>query len=194
MASVANAEHYSNFTDVKPDSWYYEDVDNAVRLGIINGKSETTFAPNDNLTYAEAIKLASCMYQLYKDGSVYLVSQGNPWYQTYVDYCIDNGIIDKYYDYDEKATRSGYAVIFANALPDEALAKINSVADGSIPDVPETRAYAPEVYKLYRAGIIQGSDAEHNFKPLDNIKRSEVAAILSRMMDKTKRVRFSMGA
>ena len=105
-----------------------------------------------------------------------------------------NGIIDKEYNYDEYATRAGYMVIFANALPDEALEKINNVPDNSIPDVPKTRAYAPEVYKLYRAGIIQGSDAEHNFKPLDNIKRSEVAAILSRMMDKTKRVKFSMDA
>lgn len=66
--AVVNAEHYSKFTDVTQDSWYYEDVDNAVRLGIINGKTETTFAPDDNLTYAEAIKLAACMYQLYKDG------------------------------------------------------------------------------------------------------------------------------
>ena len=93
MSSVVFAEHYSNFTDVKPDSWYYEDVDNAVRLGIINGKTATTFAPDDNLTYAEAIKLAACMYQLYKDGSVYLVSGGNPWYQTYVDYAKEHGII-----------------------------------------------------------------------------------------------------
>ena len=82
FAAFVNAEHYSSFTDVKPDSWYYEDVDNAVRLGIINGKTKTTFAPDDNLTYAEAIKLAACMYQLYKDGSVYLLAGGTPWYQV----------------------------------------------------------------------------------------------------------------
>ena len=189
---VTLAEHYSSFTDVATDSWYYEDVDNAVRLGIINGKTATTFAPDDNLTYAEAIKLAACMHQLYTEGAVTL-KNGNPWYQSYVDYCADNGIIDKYYDYNEKATRSGYMVIFAHALPDKALPKINDVPDNSIPDVPMTRAYAPEVYKLYRAGILQGSDAEHSCKPLDNIKRSEVAAILSRMMDETKRVKFTLG-
>ena len=55
LLSVVFADHYSKFTDVKSDSWYYEDVDNAVRLGIINGKTDTTFAPDDNLTYAEAI-------------------------------------------------------------------------------------------------------------------------------------------
>lgn len=198
FASVVNAEHYSNFTDVKPDSWYYEDVDNAVRLGIINGKTETTFAPDDNLTYAEAIKLAACMYQLYKDGSVYLVPGGNPWYQIYVDYAKDHGIITENFFYkvsniNEKATRAGYMEIFANALPDEALIGINNVPDGSIPDVPMVHESSIGIYKLYRAGILTGVDALHNCKPEDNIKRCEVAAIITRMMDETKRVKFSMG-
>ena len=198
FASVVNAEHYSKFTDVKPDSWYYEDVDNAVRLGIINGKTETTFAPDDNLTYAEAIKLAACMYQLYKDGSVYLVPGGNPWYQIYVDYAKDHGIITENFFYkvsniNEKATRAGYMEIFANALPDEALKAINQVPDGSIPDVPMIHESSISIYKLYRAGILTGVDAKHNCKPEDNIKRCEVAAIITRMMDETKRVKFSMG-
>ena len=197
LTSVAFAEHYSNFTDVKPDSWYYEDVDNAVRLGIINGKTETTFAPDDNLTYAEAIKLAACMYQLYKDGSVYLVPGGNPWYQIYVDYAKDHGIITENFFYkvsniNEKATRAGYMEIFANALPDEALKGINNVPDGSIPDVPMVHESSISIYKLYRAGILTGVDAKHNCKPEDNIKRCEVAAIITRMMDETKRVKFSM--
>ena len=198
FASVVNAEHYSKFTDVKPDSWYYEDVDNAVRLGIINGKTEATFAPDDNLTYAEAIKLAACMYQLYKDGSVYLVPGGNPWYQIYVDYAKDHGIITENFFYkvsniNEKATRAGYMEIFANALPDEALIGINNVPDGSIPDVPKAFESSISIYKLYRAGILTGVDAKHNCKPEDNIKRCEVAAIITRMMDETKRVKFSMG-
>ena len=179
------------FSDVKDSEWYYGDVTYAVQIGLINGKSETTYAPDDNLTYAEAIKLAACMHQLYNTGKVSL-KNGDPWYQTYVDYCMEKGIIDKEYSYDEKATRAGYMAIFANALPDEALVAINDVPDNSIPDVPTMRAYSKSVYKLYRAGILQGVDVAHNCKPLDNIKRSEVAAILSRMMDKSKRVTFSM--
>ena len=198
FASIVHAERYSKFTDVTQDSWYYEDVDNAVRLGIINGKTETTFAPDDNLTYAEAIKLAACMYQLYKDGSVYLVSGGNPWYETYVNYAKDHGIItDNFFkkinNINEKATRAGYMEIFASALPDEALECINNVPDGSIPDVPMVHESAIGIYKLYRAGILTGVDANHNCKPEDNIKRCEVAAIITRMMDETKRLTFSMG-
>ena len=191
FAFTANAAEFK-FTDVPESAWYYADVKSAVEMGLINGKSTTEYKPDDNLTYAEAIKLAACMHQLYMDGMITL-KNGDPWYQTYVDYCFDKNIINTEYDYNAKATRSGYMVIFAHALPDEALKKTNSVPDDSIPDVPSTRAYAPEVYKLYRAGILQGSDAAHSCKPFDNIKRSEVAAILSRMMDESKRVKFSIG-
>lgn len=83
--------------------------------------------------------------------------------------------------------------IFANALPDEGLAAINNVPDDSIPDVPSSKAYATAVYKLYRAGILTGVDEAHNCNPLTNIKRSEVATILTRMMNEDKRVKFNMG-
>lgn len=184
---------YTGFTDVKNEAWYYNDVMNAVRLGIINGKSDTEFAPDDNLTYAEAIKLAACMHQLYKDGSVYLVSTTNPWYDTYVQYCEKNGVISKQYNYSAFATRAGYMEIFANALPDEALPEINEVPDGSIPDVPKDAGYAPAIYKLYRAGILQGVDEAHNCTPLYTIRRCEVAAIITRMTNKNERITFSMG-
>ena len=180
------------FTDVKSADWFYTNVADAYELGLINGKGEGTYAPDDNLTYAEAIKLAACMHQLYTTGKVTLTN-GSPWYQSYVDYCFENGIIDREYNYDDKATRAGYMTIFAKALPDDALKAVNNVPDGSIPDVPMGRNYSAPIYKLYRAGILQGSDAAHNCKPMDSIKRSEVAAILSRMMYEGKRVSFSMG-
>lgn len=182
----------TKFVDVKPTAWYYDDVQFAVESGLVNGKTATTYAPNDNLTYAEAIKLAACMNQLYVDGSVTLRA-GNPWYQSYVDYCEDNGIISQKYNYNANATRAGYMEIFANALPDEGLKAINNVPNDAIPDVPSSRSYAESVYKLYRAGILTGVDEEHNCDPYSNIKRSEVAAILTRMMNEDKRISFSMG-
>lgn len=191
VGAVAYADEV-NFTDVNPGSWYYNDVMNAVELGIINGKTTTKFAPDDNLTYAEAIKIAACMYQVYKEGEVLLVSDGKPWYQTYVDYAKEHGIISKDYNYNEKATRAGYMEIFANALPDEALEEINYVPHGSIPDVPVYEEYCDEIYKLYRAGILQGVDSSRRCEPSANIKRCEVAAIITRMMDKSKRLKFDM--
>ncbi|MBE6651093.1 MAG: hypothetical protein E7613_07250 [Ruminococcaceae bacterium] len=180
----------SPFTDVMESDWYYKDVEAAYSLGLINGKgSADTYKPNDNMTYAEAIKLAACMHQSYTEGKVTLTN-GDPWYQSYVDYCKEKGIISKEYNYNQLVTRLGYMEIFAKALPDEALTDMNTVPKNSIPDLPSDTAGADSVYKMYRVGIVAGVDAKHNCNPSSNIKRSEVAAILSRMMDKTKRVSF----
>lgn len=184
-------EMINPFEDVKKDAWYHDEIVEAVYTGIINGKSETIFAPDDLLTYAEAVKLAACMSQVYLNGNVTL-TLGTPWYQPYADYCRINNITTKDYDYNANATRAGYIEIFANALPDSAFEDINNIPDGSISDVKDNAPYTIYVYKMYRAGILTGVDALHNCKPEDNIKRSEVAAIISRMMNDDKRIKFDM--
>ena len=184
------------FNDVLTSDWFYDDVYAAVNMGLINGKYVTPplYVPNGYLTIAEAIKLAACMRQYYETGSVTLVN-GSPWYQSYVDYCGDYGIIG-YHEYDGKynnyATRAEYAVIFANALPPSEFAAINNILNGDIPDVTLMDSYGEAVYKLYNAGILQGNDSAGTFAPNTNIKRSEVAAILTRMMDSSARKTFSL--
>ena len=191
VVTTANAQSRNPFTDVPVSAWYHDEVVEAVGTGIINGKSATEFRPDDFLTYAEAIKLAACMSQVYLNGKVTLTS-GTPWYQPYADYCRINNIITKNYDYNANASRAGYIEIFANALPDSAFEDVNKIPDGSILDVKNNAPYAIYVYKMYRAGILTGVDALHNCKPDDNIKRSEVATIISRMMNEEKRVEFEM--
>lgn len=45
------------FSDVKPGAWYYDYVQIASSLDIINGKSATKFAPNDKITREEMTKV-----------------------------------------------------------------------------------------------------------------------------------------
>ena len=182
------------FTDVPESQWYYNDVKTAYENGLVDGTSPTTFSPNDNLLYSQAIKLAACMHEKYTTGSVTLGNGVPTWYQSYVDYAKENNIISKDFAWNTAATRAGYMEIFVNALPEEALASINSVPDGSIPDVSMTHPNAADIYKLYRAGILQGVDAAFNCNPGANIRRSEVAAVLTRMMDSTARIKFSIGS
>ena len=189
MTAMVKANAVNPFVDVSPDAWYHDEIVEAVGTGIINGKSETEFKPDDLLTYAEAVKLAACMSQVYLHGKVTLTA-GEPWYQPYADYCKINNITTKDYDYNAAATRAGYMEIFANALPDSAFADINNIPDGSILDVKDNAPYAIYVYKMYRAGIVTGVDEKHNCNPDANIKRCEVATIISRMMNDDKRVEF----
>ena len=61
-----------------------------------------------------------------------------------------------------------------------------------MPDGPSSCASALEIYTFYRAGILTGSDKNGTFYPTNDIKRSEVAAILSRIYDKTARKTVSL--
>lgn len=192
--TVCGHPEYKNpFVDVKDSAWYYNDVAEAVFRGLINGKSATEFAPEDKLTYAEAIKLAACMHQRYTEGQVTL-QVGSPWYEPYVAYSREHGIITEDYTYTDYVTRAGYMEIFARALPDEAYYVINNIPDGSIADVSADTLYADAVYRLYRAGIVTGVDGEHNCNPSAGIMRCEVATIVNRMMNTSVRIRFDMGS
>ena len=55
----APTEENTGFTDVPSDTWYSEAVAWAHELGIVNGKTETQFAPNDNITRAEFVTILS---------------------------------------------------------------------------------------------------------------------------------------
>ena len=109
------------FTDVTQDAWYAENVRTAYEYGLINGKSETTFAPDSPLTVAEAVKLAATLHSIYNTGSAEFASS-SPWYQTYVDYALQNGILSAARsDYTSPATRAVFASGLAAALPGQAL-------------------------------------------------------------------------
>ena len=182
------------FVDVPSNAWYYPDVENAYNMALINGRDGTHFAPDANLTYGEAVKLAACMNQKAVLGYVVEMSGGNPWYQPYLDYCREHGIIQKDYSWNQNATRAGYVEIFAHALPDASLQPINDIPDGTIPDVSTSHPQAAEIYRFYRAGILTGSDKSGTFNPDNSIKRCEVAAILTRMMDENARKAVYLGA
>ena len=74
-------------------------------------------------------------------------------------------------------------LLFERGLTLKEFAQITNVDDNVIPDVKMGDAYSGEIYTFYRAGILAGNDAKGTFKPDSNISRSEVAAIVTRMLD-----------
>ena len=179
------------FTDVPSDSWYYSSVKAAWENGLIDGVTANEFKPNATLTVAQTIKLAAALHQLDRTGEVSLKNGGTNWYDSYVNYAVTNGIIEKDYANYTKAqmnapvTRGEFVHIFHGA--EEAYKAINTVADNAIPDVKATDKFAPEIYEFYRAGILTGSDAKGTFHSASTIKRSEAAAILFRMFEASAR-------
>ena len=179
------------FLDVPSDSWYYSSVKAAWENGLIDGVTANEFKPNATLTVAQTIKLAAALHQLDRTGEVSLKNGGANWYDSYVNYAVTNGIIEKdYANYTQAqmnapVTRGEFVHIFHGA--EEAFKAINTVADNAIPDVKTTDKFAAEIYEFYRAGILTGSDAKGTFHSASTIKRSEAAAILLRMFEASAR-------
>lgn len=177
-----NTYQSGHFSDVPTSKWYTPYVQACYEYDLVNGITTTTFAPDKTMTIAEAVKLAVSLHNIYYTGDDGNIENGEPWYTPYTTAALQIGIISEDYpNYDAEVTRSEFAVILAAALPAEALAVRNSVADNAIPDVPLGYTYSDAVYELYRAGVLIGSDALGTFFPNDTIKRGEASAIIVRM-------------
>jgi uncharacterized repeat protein (TIGR02543 family) len=181
---------YSGFFDVDEGKWYGAEnegvIRDAVRLGIMEGYGDNLFGPEDELKISEAIKMACVVYSTYM-GDGYDFIQGNPWYDVYVDYAIEMGLIglDAFEDYEAICTRTQAAYIFASALPKSELPDISALIP---PDVASGDLYAEEIHMLYRAGIFVGNDEIGTFGGDGAFNRAQAAAIITRLAMPEKRL------
>ena len=179
------------FTDVDNAAWYAEAVDAAYNTGIINGKTENTFEPDATMTCSEAAKIAASIHAL-KNGNNVSKPESDAWYVPFVDYCYNYEIFEAHiaFDWNAPITRAQMAYMFSRA--DASCDYINDVPFIDIPDVEETTTFAYEILDLYDKGIAVG-DKSMSFHPDDNIKRSEAAAIISRILFYDMRIELAKG-
>lgn len=168
------------FSDLEATHWATPVIQLCYEYGFMYGDNAGRFQPNGHLTVAEAIVMADRIHQIYTEGQSTLTN-GDPWYQTYVDYALEEGIFTQgdFADYNAKITRAQMAYLFCNALPASVLPAINQVE--TLPDVAAGDPYAQEILTLYKAGVLTGNDLYGAFYPQNNIIRAEAAAILARI-------------
>lgn len=179
-----------SFTDVPAGAWYAQDVADAQQLGIIQGKGNNLFDPNGTLTAAQAITLAAKTRAYYNHETI-PVAEGGSWYSGAVAYAKAQGILtgNEFRSYDANATRSEMAYLFARALPDREYEPLNNITE--LPDVSAGTEYRTEIFKLYNAGIVTGSDQYGTYNAGSSITRAEAAAIINRVAVKSKRKAFT---
>ena len=187
-----DAEFVGNmpFVDVPVSAWYADAVRDAWANGLIDGVDAAHFDPDGSLTVAQAIKLAAALHQRIENGTVTL-KNGSPWYRSYLEYAVEHGVIEEsYLGYSAAALnapiqRAEFAHILYGAA--KSYAVINEIGANALPDVKTGDRYADEIYALYRAGVLNGSDRSGTFYPTSLIRRSEAAAILIRAFDEEAR-------
>lgn len=80
-AGFAKTQDYPDgkFTDVASGKWYAAEVKSSYELGLMNGQSDTLFAPEGNVTVAEGITMASRVHSIY-NGKTIAEKNGGKWY------------------------------------------------------------------------------------------------------------------
>ena len=172
------------FADVAPTDWSYPSIRTCYEYGLMIGQGENLFAPTGNLKVSEALTMADRVYAIYHTGGELKLEAASPWYRPYVDYAIQNGIIQagdfSSSDYNRAVTRAEMAYIISGALPGVEFAEVKTVSE--IPDIADALGkYRDSIWLLYRAGVLLGNDVYGTFLPNSNITRQEAAAIIARV-------------
>lgn len=179
----------NNFKDVSADTWYAESLSRAYGIGIVSGTTADTYSPDGTLTLAQVTTMAARMRSIYdQDGETFSVKDGEAWYQPYVRYAINKGILEtgKFSNYDVAASRAMMAYMFARALPDEMYTNGNLKPDFG--DVSRTgNPYYSYIMKLYNAGIVAGT-GNGNYSPDANVTRAQAAVFAARLATPSSRV------
>lgn len=182
---------------VMPDlsgGWYFDDALSAISAGIINGRKDAkgavTFSAGGSVSYAEAVKIASCVHELLTTGFSTLENYGGgQWYESYLRYAEAYGLVafDTPASWQAPITRADFALLFNAVLSYGDTSAKHAFAAGSIPDVPAGAAYEAAAYNMFSVGILNGRDGGL-FAPDAEIMRSEVCAIVIRVLNPAKRV------
>ncbi|MBQ3124004.1 MAG: S-layer homology domain-containing protein [Clostridia bacterium] len=176
------------FSDVKADAWYADAVKFAVENKLMNGVSDTEFAPNATLTRA---MLVTILYR--NDGEPAVdtevafddVATGS-YYEKAVAWAKANGIVDGYTDNvfapDANITREQIATIMHRYATYKGYDVNKSAEISERDDYSEISDYAVSAMQyMVGSGLINGK-TDKTLEPQDKATRAEIATILQRFI------------
>lgn len=202
---VRSRTYAGEFSDLTPDSPFYDNVAALYAYGLSNGKEDGTFGPGDTVTLGQAVIFAGRIRGLYQTGNAGAAlahrRENAPAALAYLRYLQAEGVLEADFtggdsELYQPASRAQVAHILSGLLPEEALPSVHdelvTLAYSSrrfLKDVNEYTPYYQDILALYRKGVSTGSDAAGSFLPGQPITRGALAAMLTRVVDPALRVR-----
>jgi len=151
------------FKDVKVSSWFGKYVIDLYNDGIINGTSATTYAPNDTLTWAAALKLL-----LVSNGDLKAAdATGADWSKNAIAKAAELGLVAADLDGAKAISRLEFCQVAA---------KLNKLAESKT-ESKFTDCTDGYVMALVDAKIINGM-TETTFEPAASLTRAQIAKII----------------
>lgn len=169
------------FTDLNDVEWAKESILKLYTDGIVKGKADGYFAPNDPITREEFTAMLVRCFKL--DGSSEVSFSdipGGAWYEEYVSAAAANGIIsgisENQFGVGMNLTREDCAVMCSRIID-----KLGVLADADkqkFSDDEDIAEYAGQaVYKLKGLGILSGT-GDNKFEPKGICTRAMTAKII----------------
>ncbi len=174
------------FKDVDAKGWYKEYVDYAVTYGLMNGTSDTTFAPTKTITRAEFVQVLANMSGVKTTNNnvktKFTDVKEGAWYAAAVKWASDNGIVNgtsaTTFAPTDVITREQMCVMLVGYANYQKITLKKAVNKVTFPDDAKISTWAKnEVYACQMAGIVSGKDT--GFAPKDTATRAEVSVIVS---------------
>ena len=151
------------FKDVKVSSWFGQYVIDLYNDGIINGTSATTYAPNDTLTWAAALKLL-----LVSNGNLKAAdATGADWSKNAIAKAAERGLVAADLDGAKAISRLEFCQVAA---------KLNKLAESKT-ESKFTDCTDGYVMALVDAKVISGM-TETTFEPAASLTRAQIAKII----------------
>ena len=151
------------FKDVKVSSWFGKYVIDLYNDGIINGTSATTYAPNDTLTWAAALKLLLVSHGDLKAAD----ATGADWSKNAIAKAAELGLVAADLDGAKAISRLEFCQVAA---------KLNKLAESKT-ESPFTDCTDGYVMALVDAKVINGM-TETTFEPSATLTRAQIAKII----------------
>lgn len=188
-SSKQDLDKTNGFIDID-SSWAKNDILEMYKQGIIAGKSDELYCPEDNISRAELIAMVfrAIKYRLYDYKGCYDDVNMTDWYAPVMQTANDTKIIasqmldGKSINPNKAITREEAASIISHvciAAGIDGVSDMNEFKDVSDISDWATTAMANTVY----CGIFSGDD-NGRLKPTHSITRAEAASVVKRFMDK----------
>ncbi len=172
----------SSFSDVKPGSWYYENVTELAEAGILAGYEDGTFRPDKTISGAEFVTvIARCRGLSPSQG------QCGHWAADMTQAALEQG----WYDWDElPPTGETFNLPILRQLAVKILMKAflpgatgdYQTESQKISDFSQLDGrYYDTVLAAYARGIVKG-DSSGAFRPKSGLSRAEACALISRAL------------
>lgn len=171
------------FDDIESVPWAKEAIIALAEKGIVNGKEEGKFFPDDKITREEFVKIIVEAFSLESTDAETRFDDvdADAWYAPYIEIAVGNGIVkgisENSFGAGRSITREDIATIIYRIAKADGLFEA-SEEEELFDDNGDISDYAKEaVYALRENGIISG-DGSGRFMPKDYASRAEAAKIV----------------